>query len=117
MSDLSATVDFYSKLGFQKVREEKMLAEMSLGSMRLQFIDQETAKEQDQSFQKEAFGEPKGTGLYINVEVDEIDKYYHSLTQKGIQPSTKPRDWPWGHREFVVRDPDLYKLVFYQKLD
>jgi len=116
VSDISATVDFYSKLGFQKTRKEKTLAEISLGSMTLQFIDKETAKEQSEAFQKEAFGEPKGMGVYINVEVQNIDEYYKSLIAKGLKPSTEPRDWPWEHREFVIRDPDRYKLVFYQKL-
>ena len=89
---------------------------MSLGSMTLQLIDKETAKEQGEAFQKEAFGEPKGTGVYVNVEVEQIDEYYQSLLAKGLKPSTEPRDWPWGHREFVIRDPDRYKLVFYQKI-
>jgi len=116
VSNISATVDFYSKLGFQKAREEKTLAQMSLGSMTLQFIDKETAKEQGETFQKEAFGEPKGTGMYINIEVEKIDEYFQSLLAKGLKPSTEPRDWPWRHREFVIRDPDRYKLVFYQKI-
>ena len=92
------------------------MAEMALGPMKLQFIDKETAKDQDGSFQKEAFGEPKGTGLYINIEVDGIDAYFQELKNKGLKPSTKPRDWPWGQREFAIRDPDRYKLVFYEKL-
>lgn len=116
VSDLAATVDFYSKLGFQKIRQDVTIAEMSLGQMKLQFIDKETAKEQDKSFQKEAFGEPKGTGLYINIEVDNVDAYYQSLKDKGLKPSTEPRDWLWGQREFVIRDPDGYKLVFYEKI-
>lgn len=27
-----------------------------------------------------------------------------------------PRDWPWGNREFVLKDPDGYKLVFWHEL-
>jgi uncharacterized glyoxalase superfamily protein PhnB len=59
--------------------------------------------------------EPKGTGVYINIEVDNIDNYYNQLKAAGKAPSTEPRDWPWGQREFVICDPDRYKLVFYQK--
>lgn len=33
----------------------------------------------------------------------------------GMKPSSEPRDWPWGRREFVLRDPDGYKLVFFKK--
>ena len=54
--------------------------------------------------------------MYINVEVSDIDDYYQQLLEMSIKPSTEPKDWPWGNREFVLRDPDTYKLVFYQKL-
>ncbi len=114
VNDIAKSAEFYSKLGFKKISEEKTLAQMSLGAMTLQFVDARTAH--DESFSKEAVGEPKGKGIYIDVEVDGIDDYYLTLQDKGLKPSSEPRDWPWGHREFVIRDPDGYKLVFYQKI-
>jgi catechol 2,3-dioxygenase-like lactoylglutathione lyase family enzyme len=114
--DLSASISFYKTLGFELASNDGSIAEMKLGGMRIQFVAQETARDQDESFQKDAFGEPKGTGVYINIEVSDIDDYYDQLIQNGIKPSTEPKDWPWGQREFVVRDPDRYKLVFYEKL-
>lgn len=117
VKDVDASISFYKTLGFELASNGGSVAEVQLGDMRLQFVAQETARDQDESFQKEAFGEPKGTGVYINVEVDGIDDYYKQLRADGIKPSTEPRDWPWGQREFVVRDPDRYKLVFYQKLN
>lgn len=117
VADTEASVSFYKQLGFEVVSNDGSVAEVRLGDVRLQFVAQATAKEQDESFQRDAFGEPKGTGIYINVEVDSnIDEYYKQLKESGINPSTEPKDWPWGHREFVVRDPDRYKLVFYEKL-
>ncbi|MCU0653017.1 MAG: VOC family protein [Candidatus Pacebacteria bacterium] len=114
VSDIGATVDFYSKIGFQKTRQDGNFTEMMLGPMKLRFNAKETAREQDASFHKDAFGEPKGLGLYINIEVEGIDDHYQSLIGKGLKPSTTPRNWPWGHREFVIRDPDGYKIVFYE---
>ena len=114
--DTAASVSFYKDLGFEVVSDDGSVAEMKLGDVRIQFVAQETAEGMDESFQKDAFGEPKGTGVYINIEVEQIDDYYQQLKQAGIKPSTEPRDWPWGQREFVVRDPDRYKLVFYQKI-
>lgn len=114
--DIEQTVSFYKELGFELVSNDGSIAEVKLGNMHIQFIAQETAREQDESFQRDAFGEPKGTGIYINIQVDKLDEYYQGLIESGIKPSTQPRDWPWGHREFVVRDPDRFKLVFYQKL-
>jgi catechol 2,3-dioxygenase-like lactoylglutathione lyase family enzyme len=114
--DVEASVSFYKELGFELVNNDGSVAEVKLGDVRLQFIAQETADKQDESFQKDAFGEPKGTGVYIYIEVDDANAYYKQLKEVGITPSTKPRDWPWEQREFVVRDPDRYKLVFYEKL-
>lgn len=116
VKDIDVSLSFYKELGFSVASNDGSVAEVKLGAMRIQFVAQETARDQDESFQKDAFGEPKGTGVYIHVEVDHIDDYYQQLTEANISPSTKPRDWPWGQREFVVRDPDRYKLVVYQKI-
>ncbi len=116
VTDTAASVSFYRQLGFEVISDDGVVAEVQLNGFRVQFIDKDSAKELDESFQKDALGEPKGTGIYINVEVEEIDNYYKKLREARIAPSTAPRDWPWGRREFVVRDPDRYKLVFYQKI-
>jgi len=75
------------------------------------FYDEKTVQ-----IKNEAGAKPKGLGIYINVNVENIDTYYQSLLDKGLKPSSIPRDWPWGNREFVIRDPDGYKLVFCEKL-
>ena len=116
VKDTTTSVSFYKKLGFEVVSDDNAVAEVKLSSMTLQFLAQDSAKTMDQSFQKDAFGEPKGTGVYIYIQVEGIDEYYKNLTDEGITASTEPRDWPWGNREFVVRDPDRYKLVFYDKI-
>ena len=116
VEDTQASTDFYQSLGFEPLTDtdDRDAAYVSLGNFRFQFIAKDTAKDKPEAFQKDAFGEPKGTGLYINIEVDAIDDYFQGLKDKGVKTSTEPRDWPWGHREFVLRDPDGYKLVFYQ---
>ncbi|HUB93950.1 MAG TPA: VOC family protein [Verrucomicrobiae bacterium] len=115
VKDIDASLSFYKTLGFELVSNDGSVAEVGLNGSRIQLVAQETARDQNESFQKDAFGEPKGTGVYLNVEVTAIDNYYKQLVEDGIKPSTEPKDWPWGQREFVVRDPDRYKLVFYEK--
>lgn len=115
VKDVDTSISFYKTLGFELVSNDGSVAEVGIGGTRVQLVAQETARDQNESFQKDAFGEPKGTGVYLNVEVTDIDDYYSQLIENGIKPSTEPKDWPWGHREFVVRDPDRYKLVFYEK--
>lgn len=72
-------------------------------------------KESHPDFQKEAHLDHKGSGVFLSIKVDDADASYQEVVAKGIKPSSEPRDWPWGNREFVVRDPDGYKLVFFQK--
>jgi uncharacterized glyoxalase superfamily protein PhnB len=83
-----------------------------LGEFYLDFYDEKTIQ-----INNEAGVKPKGLGIYININVENIDAYYQSLLDKGLKPSSSPHDWPWGNREFVIRDPDGYKLVFYEKLE
>lgn len=111
--DISISADYYRKLGFE-MREDlaNQVGTARLGDVLIKFVGAETA--QDPSFAAEANAEPKGSGLFIYVQVQDIDRYYLDLVQAGTTPRTTPRDWPWGAREFVVRDPDGYKLVFYE---
>lgn len=114
VSDVSKSAAFYETLGFTPKEVDAKFAAVSIGGFELHFHDKNAVP--GPYFRKESMAEPKGAGLYIYVAVAKIDTYYRSLLDKGIVTSTEPRDWPWGNREFVVRDPDMYKLVFYEKL-
>ena len=106
-SNLEKTAKFYEQLGF-KVEKEEDLVRVKLGDFRLAFID-----ENQTPIKNESGMTPKGLGIYTYVEVDNVDQYFEFLKSQGVEPRTKPKDWPWRKREFVVRDPDGYKLVFY----
>ena len=106
-SDLDETARFYTQLGLEVERAEDGVR-VKLGDFRLYFIDEKKTLIQNESGLK-----PKGLGIYTYVEVDDVDEYFQSLKQSGITPRTEPKTWPWGKREFVVKDPDGYKLVFY----
>jgi catechol 2,3-dioxygenase-like lactoylglutathione lyase family enzyme len=114
VSDVKASAEFYESLGFTPQQIKKDFAAVKLGDFELHFHDKNLVP--GPYFRQESLAEPKGAGLYIYVGVREIDAYYRTLIDKGIVTSTEPRDWPWGNREFVVRDLDKYKIVFYEKL-
>ncbi len=116
VSDIKKTVAFYKKLGFNKVSKDEGSTKIYLNWFWVQFTENATSKNLGKEFQKEAFAKNRGAGLYINVSVSEIDAYYSSLLKKRLKPSSKPRNWPWGNREFVIRDPDGYKIVFFEKI-
>lgn len=110
--DLNKTSEFYESLGFRPGPKTDEAATVYMNWFSIKFVD--ASKFTSGEFSHEAQAEPKGSGIFINIKVDEIDDFYQNLLDKGFKPSSEPRNWPWGNREFVLRDPDGYKLVFFQ---
>jgi len=107
VSDLARTADFYKKLGFD-VQVSDDGVRIKPGDFTIAFID-----ENKTSIQNESGMQPKGLGIYTYIEVDNVDAHFELVKKNGIEPRTEPKTWPWGKREFVVKDPDGYKFVFY----
>ena len=114
VKDTKKTAEFYEKLGFLFDKRETDRLSIRLNWFWIDFHPQD--KEDKPEFQKEAVLEPKGAGQFLYIKVDNVDDFYNSLLAKGLKASSEPKDWPWGNREFIIRDPDGYKLVFFQKL-
>jgi uncharacterized glyoxalase superfamily protein PhnB len=109
-SDQKASARFYQSLGFAVDLNDQIMLPVTLGGFTIQLLDQSRAY-----FQQDARRREKGTGVFIEIEVEDIDGYYRSLVDKGLHPASEPRDWPWGNREFAIKDPDGYRIVFYKK--
>lgn len=107
VKNLNVTTEFYKNLGFDVSRSDET-ARIKIGDFTLAFMD-----EANVHIDKEAGAQPKGIGVFTYVEVENVDDQYSMIKNKGINPSSTPRDWPWGKREFAVKDPDGYKIVFY----
>lgn len=57
--------------------------------------------------QQPLFQKPfQGEGMYITLEVDDVDKIYRDLQKKGVEIVIEIRDEPWGDRHFAIRDPN-----------
>lgn len=108
------TAKFYEAVGFKFDKREPNHVSVYLNWFWIDFHSQD--KEDKPEFQKEANLKNKGAGQFLYIKVDNVDAFYKGLLKKKLKPSSKPRDWPWGNREFVIRDPDGYKLVFFQKI-
>lgn len=48
----------------------------------------------------------QGEGVYLTIEVDDVDELYHRLKEKGVQIKIDIRDEPWGDRHFAIQDPN-----------
>jgi catechol 2,3-dioxygenase-like lactoylglutathione lyase family enzyme len=113
VKDLAKTVEFYEKLGFLFRQKDERHATAYINWAWIDFLAID--KEDKPGFLKETKLENKGAGTYLYLSVDDIDATYHELLEMGFKPSTEPKNWPNGNREFVLRDPDRYKLVFFKK--
>lgn len=110
VSDTAKSKKFYQDLGFNVEGDGDMIT-ARMNWFKIQLLDKKAS-----TFQQDVDREPKGAGVYFYLRVDEIDKYYSELKKKGFSPSAEPKDWPWGNREFALKDPDGYKLVFFEPI-
>ncbi|WP_314032495.1 VOC family protein [Xanthocytophaga flava] len=57
--------------------------------------------------QQSLFHKPfQGQGMYLTIEVDDVDKIYQEIKKKGIPIKIDIRDEPWGDRHFAIQDPN-----------
>lgn len=48
----------------------------------------------------------QGEGMYLTIEVEDVDKVYQDLKSKGVAMAIDLRDEPWGDRHFAIVDPN-----------
>ncbi|WP_341834591.1 VOC family protein [Chitinophaga pollutisoli] len=47
-----------------------------------------------------------GQGMYLTIEVEDVDKVYKAIQAKGVPIKIELRDEPWGDRHFAIQDPN-----------
>lgn len=112
VQDNTLSVKFYKKLGFTITRSDDTMSVVSIAGFDIWLL---SMRDEDQ-FTTDALATHKGKGMYIYIAVDNVDELYRKLVRKGVYPATEPRDWPWGNREFIVKDLDGYKLCFWHRI-
>lgn len=60
-----------------------------------------------------------GKGLYLTIEVDNVDAEYERIKKQGIKIEVPLKDEPWGDRHFAFYDPNGIgiDIVKYKKPD
>lgn len=48
----------------------------------------------------------QGQGMYLTIEVDDVDSIYREVKSKGVEIKIELRDEPWGDRHFAIQDPN-----------
>lgn len=52
-----------------------------------------------------------GTGV-VYIFCDEVDNYFAEIVSRGANVAESPKNYEYGMRDFVVRDPDGNRLSF-----
>ena len=45
-------------------------------------------------------------GVYLTIEVENVDEYYQKLKEQGVPIAIELREEPWGDRHFAIIDPN-----------
>nr|WP_294904521.1 VOC family protein [uncultured Lacibacter sp.] len=109
-SKLAETKQFYTKqLGFGVTFENEfyLLLHTPGHEAELSFLLPEHPSQQP-LFHK-AF---RGEGVYLTIEVNDVDQLYLDLKKKGIAIKIELRDEPWGDRHFAIQDPNGIGIDF-----
>jgi len=87
VTDLKRAVSFYENIpDFKKISELPNFATFDVGGVR--------------------FGFTVGGKMGIHLLVDDVDKAYQSLKERGVEFVAEPKDQPWGERQATFVDPD-----------
>lgn len=108
--DNTISVKFYRKLGFEVIESNERHSVVRLGNFSITLV----SMRDEQEFNADSLANQKGRGMYIYIHVPNVDTEYQKLIQQKLKPHSEPRDWEWGNREFIIKDPDRYKICFWQ---
>lgn len=103
-SKLAESKAFYSEyLGFGVSFENEfyLLMHSPNGEAQLSFLLPNHPSQQE-IFQK-AF---QSQGMYLTIEVEDVDVVYKKLKAAGLEIVIDIRDEPWGDRHFAIVDPN-----------
>lgn len=113
VKNLQKTAAFYETLGFEiRTRESNHITAYS-NWFWIDFLA--LGKDEGAKPSRGTTPSKESSGLLLYLSVDNVDDFHNFLLSKGVKPSTKPQDQPWGNREFLLRDPDGYHLVIFKR--
>jgi catechol 2,3-dioxygenase-like lactoylglutathione lyase family enzyme len=104
VEDLARASEFYDTIGFRRGKEESGRATFYVNWFFVTLVSEDQAE-----------APTKGAGLFLYIKVGDVEGFHKAVVSKGLKPVSEPERQPSGNREFVLRDPDGYNLVFFQK--
>jgi catechol 2,3-dioxygenase-like lactoylglutathione lyase family enzyme len=104
VEDLARAAEFYEAIGFRRGKEEPDRVTFYVNWFFVTLVAQDGTG-----------AATEGAGLFLYIKVDDVEEFHKAVLAAGMNPDGEPERQPSGSREFVLRDPDGYNLVFFQK--
>ncbi len=123
VDDVKQAVEFYKQLGLHSIMEIKgpngelvrAILQLCTGSLIHVMPAHALPEEGERGLMIERG--PRGLGVILYVNVNELDTFYNAARKAGIDLMYVPRDEPWGDRTFRFVDPFGYDWCFAQRID
>lgn len=114
ITDVEKTHNFYKELGAKIIDKQEDRVVVKLADFNFHFIKEDTEPFDEYLHATRPSGRGQGNLFYI--EAGDLDELHFELKNNAIGGTTSIFTNMWGGREFLLEDPDGYKLVFYKLL-
>ncbi len=117
MPDVAASVRFYTeKLGFELVQlKREALSGRELATFAIVGVENAVMMLAHESLYVrggEGRATPRGVGIDTRIVVDDVDAMYRRATDNGVTIVHDIGDRSYGLRDFIIRDPDGFRLRY-----
>ena len=106
--DVDRSIEFYAHLGFSVAKRWEDWVLLRRGETRLGLQGDAHAKEGPHYFTPNIGRFPRGTGVEVSVQVEDVDAEYARALAAGLNIVKPIQDRSWKARDFRVADPDGY---------
>jgi uncharacterized glyoxalase superfamily protein PhnB len=122
VADVAEAATFYAGLGFERIGSvadpggRAVMAILRRGGLQLLVDALYGLPFADDDRERMTKTGPRGLGVVIGVEVDDVDATAAYCRAAGCEVTTDPVDAPWGERYAECRDPYGYAWKFFRLL-
>lgn len=110
VADLEASIRFYEAIGFRVDRRWEEWVRLERGGAELVLQGDAYLRSHDHYFTPHLGRSPRGVGVEITVEVEDVGAVYAAAQAAGLRIVKALQDRPWKARDFRLADPDGYFL-------
>jgi catechol 2,3-dioxygenase-like lactoylglutathione lyase family enzyme len=110
VADVEASIAFYGVLGFRVVRRWEEWLRLDRDGAELVLHGDAYLRSHDHYFTPYLDRSPRGTGVEVIIEVDDVDALYASVQAAGLRVVKPIQDRDWKARDFRLADPDGFFL-------